>query len=640
MSDPVKRILQQCGYPVSTVVLDVETYQDKDYSLSKLSTYEYVTDSRFEILGWAIKKGDEPATFKRELLQFNWKNITVVMHHAPFDALVLALHNQLHPPFIIDTLDLARHIEPRWSNKLADLCKRHKLPAKGDTKQFIGLHEADFDRDMWLRLVEYATNDAEREYDLLQILLPKLSNPKFELEVAAYTRNLFIKPILHFDMGRAENLKEEMQTEIQRSLKQADIKEKEARGNKSFELLLREELGSEEPPMKTGKIGPMLAIAKTDPGYLYLLTHSNDRVRHLMEARVAVRSWPLHIKRIDRLQSIFKCAQDRLPIPLKYAGAHTGRWSGSEKINPQNLGARAHPLVNQIRTLIEAPKGYMLIIIDFSQIEARVLDWLAEQNDVLQAFAEGEPVYCNFASRLTGHRIRKLKKTDSKVVAEWFGNYRQMGKIGILGCGYGMGWEHLIEYAKNTFKIDISPERAREIIKLYRRIHAMVVLFWEKVGRAFRLATQNSPQAYELTYGLRFFREGNATVIQLPSTRRLYYTGAKVEGTARYPQLVAPNPAAKNQTRGNAIWFWGGYLVENIVQAVSRDILAETVLRIENELGLRIPLIVHDDMSICVPEKAVDTYRPQIEDIARMPPTWAKELPIAVDCKISKEYIK
>ncbi len=636
MTIEIKDILKSCGYPERTLVLDVETYFDKDYTLSKMSTYEYVTDDRFEILGWAIKQNEEPAEFKLRLPPLDYKNITVIMLNAPFDALVLATQNKLYPPFIVDVLDLARHIEPRWKNSLAELCKRHGLIEKGDTDQHKGLHRSDFTGQQWVDLIAYATNDAEREYDLFGLLLPKLSNPEFELKVAEYTRNLFIKPVLHFNKSRAEKLKEKMQAEVKTVIDRLDLTETQIRGNKFFESRIRELLGAEEPPMKIGAKGPILAIAKTDEGYTYLLNHPNDQVRQLMEARVAVKSWPLHIKRVARMQSIFECAKGRLPVPLRYYGAHTGRWSGSGGINLQNLPAHGHPLINQIRNLIEAPKGCTLIIIDFSQIEARVLDWLSEQNDMLRAFAEGRQIYCEFASELIGKKVRKPKKTDSEAVAKWYGHYRQMGKIGILGAGYGMGADHCMTFAKNTYKIDLSLAEATKLIKLYRRMHPMVVLFWNKVEKAFRLATQNPGQAYELIYGLRFFREDNVTVIQLPSTRRLYYTGAKVEGTTRYPQLAMPNPAAHGD---KTIHMWGGYLVENIVQAVSRDILAETVLKIE-ELGVRIPLIVHDDMSIVVPEQEAEAYRVQIEDIARTPPAWAKELPVDIDCVISKEYIK
>ena len=631
----IRELLKSYGYPEDTVVLDCESFFDKDYSLKKLSTYEYVTDIRFEELGWAVKENSEPAVFQQIVPQLPWKNITVIMHNAPFDALVLAMHHGVYPPYIIDTLDLARHVEPRWSNKLADLCKRHGLPDKHDN-QFIELHRTNFDKDIRMAalLAEYATNDAEREYDLLQLLLPKLSNPVFELQLMEYTRNLFIKPVLSFNIDRARKLKSDMQAEVRKVIKQTGLTETQLRSNKFFESQLRETM-LDDPPMKQGKRGPILAIAKTDPGYTELLNHPIDRIRQLMEARVAVKSWPLHIKRIERLRQAFGCAKQRLPIPLKYCGAHTGRWSGTEGMNPQNFTARGHPLANQIRTLIEAPKGHTLLILDQAQIEARILDWLAEQNDMLRAFAEGRQIYCEFASELIGHRVRKSKKTDSKVVADWHNNYRQMGKIGILGCGYGMGADHCMEYAKNNYGIHLTHVEAKRIIKLYRRTHSMVVLFWEKVERAFRMATQTG-QAYELSFGLRFFREDNTTVIQLPSTRRLYYTGAKVEGTTRYPKLTMPNPA-KHGPR--TLHMWGGYLVENIVQATSRDTLAETILKIE-KLGVRIPLTVHDDISIIIPENEVEVYQPQIEDIARTPPTWASQLPVGIECKVSKEYCK
>ncbi len=634
----IRDILRQCGYPESTLVLDAETFYDKDYTLSKLSTYEYVSDKRFELLGWAFKRDNELANFGIELPEnIQWNNTTVIMQNARFDALILAVHNQLHPPFIIDVLDLAQHIEARWSNHLKDLCVRVGLPEKGKTSH-LGSHRTDFTDQQWVDLIAYAKNDAEREYELFQLLLPKFSNPTFELEVARYTRNLFLKPTLHLNVERAEKLKEEMSSEVRKVFIQVHATEKEIRGNISFEMLLRKEMESEEPPMKINKKGkPILAIAQKDEGRKYLLAHPNEKVRQLIEARLAVKSWPLHIKRVDRLLSTFKRAKNRMPVPLRYYGAHTGRWSGCEGINLQNLPARGNQLITQIRNLIEAPRGHVLIIIDFSQIEARVLDWLAEQNDMVRAFAEGRQIYCEFASRVVGHRIRKPKKTDSETLAKWYGNYRQLGKIGILGCGYGMGVDRLLKYAKDTFGIDMDRSMGEKVIKTYRRTHAMVVLFWKKLETAFRLATQNASQPYLLgSYGLEFRREGNVTSIQLPSTRRLYYTGARVGGTTRYPELTMPNPG---KTGSKTIHMWGGYFAENVVQAVSRDILAETVLKIE-QLGVRVPLIVHDDLSIIVPEKEAEAYRAQVEDIARTPPIWAPNLPVDIDCTISRTYVK
>ena len=639
MSDDIGKILRSCGYPESVLTLDAECYFDKDFSLSKMSTYEYVADPRFAVLGWASKFNDRPAEFGELPMQGVWPDTTIVLFNAPFDALVLTKHYGVRPAYIIDVLDLARHIEPRWRNTLAALCERHNLPAKGDTKLFAGMHHYDFSPTEWRGLVEYATNDANRTYDLLGLLLPKLSNPKFELDLARFTRDMFLAPVLHFDMDRAETLKTDMLAEIGNAIKRTGDTEKAIRGKKSFETLIREALGAESPPMKPGKLGSLLAIAKTDEGYKYLLHHDNSRVRALMEARIAAYAWPKRVKRVQRIRTMFQCAGDLLPVPLNYAGCHTGRWSGRDKTNFQNFTARGHELANRVRTLIEAPAGHLLIISDFCQIEARVLNWLADQHDIVQAFADGRPVYCEFASRLTGHQIRKPRKTDTETVAKWFGDYRQMGKIGELGSGFGMGPDRCVKQARDTYGIILEPAMGKRIIDLYRRTHAQVVLFWKKVEQAFRLATQYPNRVHALEHDLLFSREDSTTVIQLPSTRQLRYAGARVTGTARYPQLEMPNPKATKQWAGNALSLWDGLLVENIVQAVARDILAETILKVE-KLGLRVAMTVHDDFSVVVREDEAEAYKIQIEKIARTPPTWATGLPVDVESKISKQYVK
>lgn len=220
--EEVQNLLRACGYPESTVVLDAETYTNKNYSLNKLSTYEYVSDDRFELLGWAIKQNENDTRFSADLPEIDWKNTTVIVFNAPFDALILAWHYNLYPPFILDVLDLARHLEPRWKNSLEALCKRYDLPPKGEIKQFLGLHRSEFTEQQRKDLAVYARNDAERTFDLLLRLLPKLSNPKFELQVMEYTRNLFLRPILCLNMNEAATLKSQMEEEVARILGKVD----------------------------------------------------------------------------------------------------------------------------------------------------------------------------------------------------------------------------------------------------------------------------------------------------------------------------------------------------------------------------------------------------------------------------------
>ena len=131
-------------------------------------------------------------------------------------------------------------------------------------------------------------------------------------------------------------------------------------GNKLFEEILRNILpDGEEPPMKQGKKGLILAVAQDDDGGKSLLTHPEQKVRDLMQARKAVKSWKLHIKRVQNMINQARAWGGKIGVPLNYYGAHTGRWSGCESINLQNLGKRGragkgvHPLIRKIRSLLE-----------------------------------------------------------------------------------------------------------------------------------------------------------------------------------------------------------------------------------------------------------------------------------------------
>jgi len=330
--------LQSVDWPTTTLVLDAETYTSGKYALGTVPTYEYVADERFELLGWAQKMSQNRAEFHTELPKVNWNSVTVIMHNAKFDALILALRYGLYPPYILDTLDLARHIEPRHDNSLRALCDRYNLPAKGNTKQFFDKHLVDFDAQSWVELINYATNDAEQTYALAGILSPYLSNPKTELELATWTRNLFIRPILQLNFDKAAEVQIQMEQELADKLAGADVTGTQVRSEPQFRTLLETE--GVPVPLKRGKKGLILALAKNDPEYKHFLTHENPQVRKLMEAKVAAKSFPLHIRRVQRIVSIAKAADGKLPIPLHYYGGHTGRWSGAEKVNIQNLPAR------------------------------------------------------------------------------------------------------------------------------------------------------------------------------------------------------------------------------------------------------------------------------------------------------------
>ncbi|KKK86793.1 hypothetical protein LCGC14_2759670, partial [marine sediment metagenome] len=194
----------------------------------------------------------------------------------------------------------------------------------------------------------------------------------------------------------------------------------------------------EHPPMKQGKM--ILAVAQVDEGMKFLLTHQKEEIRLLAEARLAISSWPLHIKRVQNLINQAKARNGFLGIPLSYHSAHTGRFGGSEGLNVHNFGKRGrtgsgiHPLIKEVGSLIEAPEGYTFITPDLSQIEARMLAWFAGQDDLLQTFANGEDVYSEFASDLFNSKVYKPDKDDPEPIQKLMEIRRGFGKDAILGC--------------------------------------------------------------------------------------------------------------------------------------------------------------------------------------------------------------
>jgi len=663
-------ILKSIDWPTDILVLDFETYSDSTYSLSKLSTIEYIMDSRYEEHGVATFDIPGKAPFiepqtvfwpeiKRHLhwLQSQhgqqFERCTVVCLNARFDISVLAFRYGIIPPYVVDILDLANYLDSRTKNSLAALCQRYKLPPKGDSKQFEGLHwdavtstDADgvpihipgMTDEQQVALSEYSCNDAEREWDLFCLLLPKLTRPEVELPLARQTLGLFIKPCIKVDMGFGDDLAKQMEAEVDKAVSKADITRKEASGNISFKSLMQEVLGDEPVPTKVGKKGPILALAKGDPGRERLLKHSTERVRYLMEARVAVKSWPLHIKRVGRIMSQAAANNGILPVPLKYYGGHTGRWAGTEKINLQNLTKRSeYEVINQVRNLLVAPSGFSLAIADAAQIEARMLAWLAGQSNLVEAFTAGKPIYCQFATEILGVPIRKVLPDDPPELIKYLKYSRTLGKVGVLGCGYGMGADTLQVKAKSQFGIEISASLAKKIVTHYRDSNRNITRFWQDIENAFKFVTRYPHETCDIARGLHFRREDDVTIIRLPCGRELRYPEAMVTGVGHEEHIKMPD----HQKPGTYIYMWGGYLTENVIQAVSRDILGEAMLAFDTwgfPRRCKVGLHIHDEIIAVSPTDTVDKALVKLIEYLSVSPKWAPDAPLAAEGRAVERY--
>jgi DNA polymerase len=645
---------------------------DERFEVTALATLASTIPAEPDVLCTSLDGKSVEELIRERLEQFqdqygpDLENVTVVAHNAAFDGMILARRYGIHPPYFIDTLGLARHWDARARNDLGRLAKRLGLQDKGETKAFrsltnrmryskqtgrgrgpkLPMQQPVMTREEQEELGEYAKNDVLLERDVLCQLLPRLSTPEVELRVMQHTLELFWQPCLEVDTAKADEIKTLMRAEVDQAIEHASailgrtITRKELSGTNSFEDLLLsvipagEDVGQYTKPAKCKK-GWKLAIAKTDDARELLLEHDDVAVRAVMEAWVALKSWPTHIKRVDRIVTQAEAAGGCLPVPIKYHGAHTGRWSGAEKINLQNLGSRGHPLVNAVREIIVAPPGHTLVIADASQIEARGLAWLAGQWDLLEKFENGEEIYCGFAEKVLGYPVRKPREDGIPAIEarmKWARN--SVGKVGVLGCGYGMGADKAISYSGGA--LDLAT--ARDLVQTYRAENPAVVQLWENLEKAFVYAYR-----YHLgvcLYGLRIAPGASVDpvldpcdmTITLPSGRTLYYQSVRVKDRRGQPSPEIFNPKEKTWVR-----IWGGYLTENVVQALSRDILWDAIARLE-EQGHHVAMHVHDELIAVVPEAEGEVVLANAIEALSVRPWWAPDLPLAAEGIVTPRY--
>lgn len=680
-----QEILRSIDWPEDVLILDFETYYDKEYSLSKMSTVEYVCDRRFEFTGLGIQINDTTPVFipgpkvpwaiKRLKKKFGrgLHNCTVVAKNCKFDFLILAEKFNLYPPYPIDIDDLARYYDSRIKHRLKDLAKRFKLPPKGKTSQFLGQYWDQMDHEA---MKKYCLRDIEDEKSLLDILLPYIDNPAFELALARHTLNLYLNPMLKLDSILAIQIRDGMSKELQFDLetvswildystKKKKTVEEILRARSIFPRILQDVLPEGETvPVKRGqgktnkdKLIP--ALAKDDEGFQLLLAHPDEKVRNLCKAKAACTSWPLHQSKVGHMINQTKLSDGKLRIPLKYYGAHTGRWSGTEKWNPLNLGGKGrgkpiHPLISQVRGTIMAPDGYTLLINDSRQIEARELAWIAGQNDLVEDFANGYDPYSKLATKVFGERVWNPTKEEKKTSEGKIADIRRgFGKDAILGCGYGMGTNTFFTRCRQNETIrplfdsgEYDWDFVNGLIKTYRRTYKSIPKFWNDIEKCFRIVTkypdktisyfidkpdvtlhEHIPKSGAIIRNaiLTFWNENGTTIIQLPSGRRLFYHHAKCNSDGKISDEHAG--------------LWGGALTENVIQAICRDLLCKWLFDCE-EAGIKIVMHTYDELVGLVREDVAEEKLKEMTEIMRIGPDWAAGLPLDAEGMISKRYCK
>lgn len=600
------------------ITIDFETYYDKDYSLKKLTTEEYIRDPRFEVIGVAVKVNNNKTEWAsgtdtqiRQFLQtFNLHKACLCAHNTMFDGAIVSWHYNINPKFFTDTLCLSRSVDGvEVGGSLRALAERYDIGVKGtEVLNALGKRRDSFTPEELSRYGDYCINDVNLTYDLFRVLGKNF--PKKELKLIDLTLRMFIDPVLGLD---TELLKKHL-TEIREHkvalLNAAGVDRDDLMSNPKFAKLL--ESLNVEPPTKisptTGK--KTFAFSKSDKGFVSLGEHFDPEVQKLFEARLANKS-TLEETRTQRFIDI--AGRGKLPVPVRYYAAHTGRWGGDDKINLQNLPSRGAS-GNTLKRSILAPEGYSLIDADSSQIEARVLAWLAEQDDLTTSFTNGEDVYKKMAARI-------YEVEESSVSKE----QRFVGKTTILGAGYGMGAVRFKEQLKN-FNTDIDLDEARRIIKVYRDTNDQIDKLW-RAAQDMLMKIHNGDKGALGINGLICIVDRE--YLSLPSGLRLHYddlTSTTTDMGVEYDY----------KTRRGRTRIYGGKVIENVCQALARCVIGEQMLEVAKRY--KVVLTVHDSIACCVPDEEVDEARNYIESCMRMVPKWASGLPLDCESGVGKSY--
>ena len=609
-----------------------------------MPTEEYVRSPQFEMIGIAIKVDDGETVWypkpqvEKVLKEFDWSDAMVVAQNTAFDGAVLDWLYGVKPMAWLDTLGMSRALFPHEkAHGLAKQAERMGIGAKGDeVLQAKGKHYADFSAEELARYAEYCINDVELTYKLFNMYMGP-GFPKQELKLIDMTLRMFIEPVLELDktllvdhLEAVKDAKEALMESVRDfMLKDADPEyvhaifsegmdgiKKLLMSNDKFAKVL-EDYGVVPPTkisLRTGKMA--YAFAKTDEQFKALEEHPDVRVQMLVAARLGNKT-TIEETRTERF--IGMSTRGKFPVPLRYYGAHSGRWSGQDSVNLQNLPSRGAN-AGKIKKAIKAPKGYVVIDCDSAQIEARTLAWLAGQHDLIEAFENKQDVYRLMASQI--YNIPPEQVTTGSA------SQRQVGKTVVLGAGYGVGHKKLQIFLKQQAGVEVTEAEAKRIIDAYRNTYYKIPELWRQADEALiALRTGNSVQV-----------DAQGLIKAIPGKGLTLPSGLFIQ----YPDLakVTDEKTGKDQWRyfskGMPVYIYGGKVVENVCQAVARQVVGEQMLRIGKKY--KVVLTVHDAVACIAPIEEKDEAQRYVEECMSWRPKWAQTLPLACESGVGASY--
>ncbi len=670
--------------------IDHESYWDDDYTLSKMTNADYARDPRFETIGVGVFDGEDSVWMERDeyvawARTVPWEKTAVVSHHRQFDGLIDAYHYGIHPAFQCCTMSMARSYGIEGGVSLANLGVRFGIGEKGhEVEKTKGKRRRDFTREEWLRFGDYCMQDNNLAKGIFDAMLDgyngEIPFPEGELWTVDATIRCFTEPKLFVDEPLLTQYiaeeKERKRGLLERIERDRTIVMSGDRLAHEFMLLGVDPPTKLSPKQKNPDGSPkaIWAFAKNDPGMQELLEHESDEVRYLAEARVALKS-TINETRAERLLRLGKNLDGSLrPCPVYYLwyGAHTGRHSGGDKMNFQNFERtnRKNPRKGALRKALLAPLGHKVCAADSGQIEARITAWLAGHEQLVEAFRQKRDVYSEVASEIYGRTIDRKKNAEDEIPG-------QVGKVSVLGFGYGQGWETaaqnfikgvqgappiiFTEHDAEVIGVDPTKFRASDskmdkvrkmvsrldfeslvthcavtdkIVRKWRDMNEPITDLWHEMEDVLEVITQDSEESFTFGPGdcLRTARHA----IVLPNGMKLRYPGLKYQdddslgGYEGYSYLGRYGKIRKR--------LYGGALVENIVQALARIVVFDQMNHARAVTGYSPVMVTHDEIALVVPDAEAPRIQHVLQETMKTPPAWCADLPLSVEGGYSHSY--
>lgn len=601
------------------LVIDFETYFDnKTYTLKKISMMEYVRDSRFKVHGfgymWIIDgqmfsppqwvTGSEAAAwFSRQ----DWSQIDVIAHNAKFDGFILRQFYGVQPRTWIDTKGMSRAVFGKRlkNHSLATIAEFYGMVPKGmmKTDGLVDLTEAQ-ERE----LADYCLHDVELGAEIYLKLAKEF--PENQYEMLHSTVQMFVLPKIKLDTDLLQRTAEQERERKKTIFSDLQIDKAEFASNVKFPRLLQKE-GFEVPT----KISPrtqkeIAAIALGDPDFLDMLEGENERLRTLCEARVAAKSTLLE----TRSDKLFRIGHTGLwSFDVEFSGANqTHRFSGGKGAggNPQNFTRGS-----ALRKAVCAPRGHQLVVGDFSNIELRMVAYLSKDPGLIEAIESDVDLYCDFAGVFYGRKITKLDEVE-----------RRFGKCAILGLGYGMGAKKFQKTVRLQTGQTISLEDAERAVDLYRSRYTRVPQLWYVLNSSIPLLRQDGKH---IVLGLPVSFEREAIV--LPSGLKMQYPNLRMN---ELEEWVYDTYGKEKAIR--TVKLYGGKVLENISQGLAGELCKE----VAQQFGGTVTGLVHDEIHLVVPTYMAPVMKRRLEQAMTRTPRWMPKLKLKAEVGVGPSWLE